>query len=103
MIDTLIIVIVLAFPPLQPTPAEPGKENRFVEAFTEADRVFDRSYRRKEILSKLKQASDDAARLAWEETKAEREKILNFDDIRAIVEELERNSVKPKATNGNKR
>lgn len=95
MIDTLIIVVVLAFSPLQHTPAEPGKENRFVEAFADANRAFDRERRRQEILSKLEQASDEAARRAWERTKAEREKILNCDDLRAIMEELKRNSVKP--------
>lgn len=95
MIDTLIIVVVLAFSPLQPTPAEPGKENRFVEAFDDANWAFDRQRRRQEILSRLGQASDEAARRAREQTKAEREKILNCDDLRAVMEELKHNSVKP--------
>lgn len=94
MIDTMIIVVVLAFSPIQRTPTEPEKENRFIEAFADANRAFDRECRRKEILSKLKEASDEAARRAWERTKVEREKILNCDDLRAIMQELKRNSLK---------
>lgn len=45
---------------------------------------------------KLFEAADDAFRQAWEQTKTEREKVLNFDEIRLIMEELKRNSVKYK-------
>lgn len=80
MIDTLIVIVILASP---------------VDTVKQQPRMFD--------FARLEQASREAARQAWEETKAEREKILNFDGIRAIVEELERNSVKTKTKNGNKR
>lgn len=45
---------------------------------------------------KLFEASDKAFKQAWEQTKEERDKVLNFDEMRRIVEELKRNSVKPK-------
>lgn len=73
MIDTLVIVIMLF------SPVDTVKHQPRAERFT-----------------RLEQASREAARQATEATKEERDKLLNFDDIRAIVEELERNSVKPK-------
>lgn len=44
---------------------------------------------------KLFEAADGAFSRAWEQTKTERDKVLNFDEMRQIVEELKRNSVKP--------
>lgn len=44
---------------------------------------------------KLFEASDKAFKQAWEQTKLERDKVLNFDEMRQIVDELKRNSVKP--------
>lgn len=73
MIDTLIIVIMLVSP-VDTVKLQPHKYD----------------------LARLRQASREAALRASEATKEERDKILNFDDIRAIVEELERNSVKSK-------
>lgn len=73
MIDTLVVIIMLVSP---------------VDTVKHQPRKFD--------FSRLEQASREAARQATEATKEKRDKVLNFDDIRAIVEELEHNSVKPK-------
>lgn len=73
MIDTLVIVIMLVSP---------------VDTVKHQPHKYD--------LARLRQACHAAAVQATEATKEERDKVLNFDDIRAIVEELKRNSVKPK-------
>jgi hypothetical protein len=73
MIDTLVVIIMLVSP---------------VDTVKQQPRKYD--------LARLEQTCREAARAATEATKEERDKVLNFDDLRAIVEELERNSVKPK-------
>lgn len=73
MIDTLVVIIMLVSP---------------VDTVKRQPRAID--------FARLEQASREAARQATEATKEERDRLLNFDDLRAIVEELERNSVKPK-------
>lgn len=71
MIDTLVIVIMLVSP-VDTVKHQPHKYN----------------------LDHLRQASREAAWRASEATKEERDKILNFDDIHAMMEELERKSIK---------
>ena len=73
MIDTLVVIIMLV------SPVDTVKHQPRAERF-----------------ARLEQASREAVRQATEATKEERDKLLNFDAIRAIVEELERNNVKPK-------
>lgn len=69
IIDTLVVIIVLVSPVDTTKIATPKTDYK-----------------------KLFEASDKA----FKQTKEERDKVLNFDEMRRIVEELKRNSVKPK-------
>lgn len=74
IIDTLVVVVCL----MVDTP----KQNRFARDFQRADSVFE-------------QASANAMQSACERTKKERDKLLSVPDMRMIVDELKRNTVKP--------
>lgn len=76
MIDTLIVVVVLSL--------SGGPANK------PADRPKDRAA----LIERLMIASREAAQKADEATKEEQARILDLSDMRRIVEELEKNSVK---------
>lgn len=71
IVDTLVLIVML-ISPVNMTKREPLKMD-FV---------------------KLEEASTRAMRSALDKTKVERKKLLNFDKIHRIVEELKKNSVK---------
>lgn len=73
IIDTLVVIVMLVSPVDTTKRATPKTDYK-----------------------KLFEVSDKAFKRAWEQTKEERDKVLNFDEMRRIVEELKRNSVKPK-------
>lgn len=74
IIDTLVVVVCFM--------AAPPRYNRFEEEFQLADSAFD-------------QASVNAALMAREKIKKERQKILRSFDMQVIIDELKHNSVKP--------
>lgn len=76
MIDTLIVVVVLSL--------SGGPANK------PADKPKDRAA----LIERLRIASREAAQKADEATKEEQARILDLSDMRRIVEELEKNSVK---------
>ena len=76
MIDTLIVVVVLSL--------SGGPANK------PADKLKDRAA----LIERLRGEFREAARKADEATKEEQARILDLSDMRRIVEELEKNSVK---------
>ncbi|WP_346699684.1 hypothetical protein [uncultured Alistipes sp.] len=76
MIDTLIVVVVLS---LSGGPA---------------DKPADKPKDRAALIERLRGEFREAARKADEATKEEQARILDLSDMRRIVEELEKNSVK---------
>ena len=76
MIDTLIIVVVLS---LSGGPA---------------DKPADKPKDRAALIERLRGEFREAAQKADEATKEEQARILDLSDMRRIVEELEKNSVK---------
>lgn len=76
MIDTLIVVVVLSL--------SGGPANK------PADKPKDRAA----LIERLRGEFREAARKADEATKEEQARILDLSDMRRIVEELEKNSVK---------
>lgn len=76
MIDTLIVVVVLS---LSGGPA---------------DKPADKPKDRAAFIERLRGEFREAARKADEATKEEQARILDLSDMRRIVEELEKNSVK---------
>lgn len=81
IIDTLVVVVCLMAGTPHTQRVEPIPVNRFAKQFQHAD-------------SLINAACERAARSAQEKTKREKEKLLDFSNIRAIIEELERNTVK---------
>lgn len=73
VIDTLIVIVMLVSPVDTVKVKKETPKIDFAAAF---------------------KAADEAMRSATEKTKAERDKILNCDDMHRIVEELKKNSVK---------
>jgi hypothetical protein len=76
MIDTLIVVVVLS---LSGGPA---------------DKPADKPKDRAALIERLRGEFREAAQKADEATKEEQARILDLSDMRRIVEELEKNSVK---------
>lgn len=78
--DTIVVVLMCIIPTQHPKQV---KENRFKEAFEQADRAFDKKY--KVDVEALKKAAHEAAIQADEKTKAERDKIMNpIIDIKSL-------------------
>lgn len=69
--DTIIVVLVCIMPVQHPKEV---RQNRFADAFEQADKDFDRKY--KLDIEALKRAAHEAAISADEKTKAERDKIM---------------------------
>ena len=80
IIDTLVVVVCLMVdtPHIRPI-KQPA--NRFTEQFQLSDSLF-------------KEASRRSMKKATEQTKEELNKVLDLSDMRAIIEELKKNSVK---------
>lgn len=75
IVDTLVVIVMLVSPVDTVNVKKETPKIDFVAAF---------------------KAADDAMRSALEKTKTERDKVLNCDEIRRIMEELKQNSVKYK-------
>lgn len=69
--DSIIVVLVCIMPVQLPNEV---KENRFVEAFEQADKEFDKTH--KFDIEALKRAAHEAAISADKKTKAERDRIM---------------------------
>lgn len=69
--DSIIVVLVCIMPAQQPKEV---KQNRFTEAFEQADKDFNKKYHLD--IEALKQAAHEAAISADEKTKAEREEVM---------------------------
>ena len=72
MIEDSIIVVLVCFMPVQ-QPNE-VKENRFEEAFEQADKEFDKTH--KFDIEALKRAAHEASISAAKKTKAERDEVM---------------------------
>lgn len=69
--DTILVVLMCIAPVQQPQEAS---QNRFTEAFEQADKAFDKKY--KLDIEALKRAAHEVAISADEKTKAEREEVM---------------------------
>lgn len=80
IVDTILVVLMCIAPVQQPKEAS---QNRFTEAFEQADRQFNKKY--KFDIEELKRAAHETAMQADEETKEEREKAMYpFIDVREL-------------------